>query len=33
MPTRRLDASFVLSALRDQIGLTVKSEKTPVDFW
>jgi uncharacterized protein (TIGR03435 family) len=27
-----LDASLLISALHDQIGLTVKSEKTPVDY-
>lgn len=30
--TSPLDASLLLSALRDQIGLTVRSEKTPVDY-
>lgn len=27
-----IDVSLIFSALRDQLGLTVKAEKTPVDF-
>lgn len=28
-----MDASILIAALRDQIGLSVKPEKAPVDFW
>jgi uncharacterized protein (TIGR03435 family) len=27
-----IDPSLLIDALREQVGLTVKSEKTPVDF-
>lgn len=28
-----LDPSLLLTAMREQLGLTIKSENTPVDFW
>ena len=27
-----LDPSMIMAAMRDQLGLTVKSQKAPVDF-
>ena len=28
-----MDATLLISAFREQIGLSLRSQKTPVDFW